>query len=113
MTGGQAEPNPSTLLSDPTADLDQPPPHRFQRRACHTRLLQPPTQRIEQPIGGGMQHQPKLVSPEAVATEPIGKTARFEILDPVLALPTVNVPVVDLLWRTGARRHHEPGVSSL
>ena len=47
-----------------------------------------PPQGVHQPVGRGMQQQPKLVGHEPMATEAIRLYVKLEVLDPVLALPT-------------------------
>jgi len=59
-----------------------------------------------------VQQQPELVGPETVTTEPVGEAPEFEVLDPVLALPPLGIPAVNLLWRIGAGGDHKAGIES-
>ncbi len=113
MTGGQPEANAVAPFPHPAADLDQPQAHVFQRHPGDPGGTGPATDGVEQPVGGGVQQQPKLVGPETVATEAIGETAMLEVLDPVFALAAIDVPVVHLRGRVGAGGDDEAGIGFL
>jgi len=86
MTAGEVEHERerllANLLADPAADLDEAQAQGFELQARHPRLVQEPTQRVEQSVCGGVEQQAELVGPEAMAAEAIGETGVCEVLDP-------------------------------
>jgi hypothetical protein len=91
------------LLAEPAANLDEAQPEGTELRACDPGLDQEPTQRVEQPVGGGVQQQTELVGSAAMAAEAIGEAGVLEVFDPVLRLVPTHVPVVE-----GERREIGP-----
>src|SRR5215204_6168890 len=59
VAGGEAQADPVEPLADPAADLDQAQPQRRQGHAGDPGPVQPPPQRVEQPVGGGVEQQPE------------------------------------------------------
>lgn len=99
MTRCQEEPDDGGQFAHPTTDLDEPQPERVELDALHPSGDQPASQRIEQPVDGGVQQQPELVRHKGVATQPIREAVALQLLDPVLRLTTRDVLVIDGLRR--------------
>ena len=56
MTGSQPQPDPIAQLADATADLEEAQPEGVNLHGAARAVLdQPVSQRIEQPVGRGMQ----------------------------------------------------------
>src|SRR5665213_1409668 len=90
MTLSKMETDLSQQLADPAADLNQPQPEGVELHTRDAKRQQPASERIEQPVRSGMQKQPKLIGPEAMATQSIGEAAPLEILDPLLGFSAVS-----------------------
>ena len=60
-----------------------------------------------------MQEQAELVGPEAMATEPVGKAAVFQIVNPLLGRAALHVPIVERQRSIRAGGDHEAGVGAL
>lgn len=60
-----------------------------------------------------MEQQPELISPEAVATEPVGETRALEVVDPLFGRAALHVPVVEGQRRIGTRSDDEAQVGTL
>jgi hypothetical protein len=112
MTARQVDHDAADPLAHPATDLDETQTERAELESGETCLHEPAPQRIQQPVRGGMQEQPELIGPEAEATEPIGKAAVFQILDPLLGGAALHVPVVEVQRWIGTRRDHEAGVGA-
>jgi hypothetical protein len=99
MTAGQVEVEgecPSVPAgADPAANLDEAQAQRVEVQPGGACRQQRPSQGIEQPVGRRMEEQAKLLGPEAVAAETIGKAGAFEVADPLFGQATVDLPVVE------------------
>ena len=113
MMLGEVQPDLGEELPDPAADLEEAQPEGVELHAGHAAPDQPAAQGIEQPVGGGVQEQPELVGPEAVAAEAIGEAGVLEILDPQLRFAPIDIPVVERLRRIRPAGDHEAGVGAL
>ena len=112
MLLGEVQPNLRQELPHPAGDLEQPEPEGVELHPWYPTLDQPAAQRIQQPVGGGMQEQPELVGPEAVAAQAVGEAGVLEILDPQFGFAPIDIPVVERLRRIGAGGHHETRVGT-
>jgi hypothetical protein len=82
----------SGALADAPTDLERAQAERGQLHALHAGQDQPPAQGVQQPVGRPVQQQPHLIGQEAMPGEPIAKTGRFQVFDPVLRLAAGGVP---------------------
>ena len=96
MLLGEVQPNLRQELPHPAGDLEQPQPEGVELHPWYPTLDQPAAQRIQQPVGGGMQEQPELVGPEAVAAQAVGEAGVLEILDPQFGFAPIDIPVVEV-----------------
>ena len=113
MTAGQVDGHPADSFAHPAADLDQTQAQRGELEAGEPHLPQPASQGIQQPVRGGMQEQAKLVGPETMATEPVGKAAMLEVLDPLFGGAALDIPVVESQRGVRTGRDHEAGIGTL
>ena len=82
--------NAASRLKNAGADFEELGAQSFD--LCRTaRLRQLLTEEVDQVVGGGMQQQAEGVGQETVATQAVGAKAILELLDAVLAFPTVIV----------------------
>src|SRR5215831_12048074 len=101
------------LLTHPAADLDQAEAQRVELHARAAGPYQGAAQCIEQPVGGRVQQQTKLVGPEAMAAEAVGKAGALEILDPELRLAPLHLPIGEReRVQIGAAGHQEAEIAS-
>src|SRR5258708_308796 len=108
---GEVNVNAASRLTDAGADFEQLGTQSFD--LCRTpRLGQLLTEEVDQVVGGGLQQQAEGVGQEAMATQTVGAKAILELLDAVLAFPTVIVESEDLGGRPGAVGNHEAQVGS-
>src|SRR5262249_59635184 len=95
------------------ANLEHAQGEGAERQTGHAHLSEPAPEGIEQPVGGGMQQQAKLVGPEAMAAEAIGKAAVLEVVDPLLGFAAAHIPVVESQWGIETGREDEAGIGTL
>src|SRR5215210_2669864 len=100
-------------LPDPPSDLDEKKPEGIQLHSAHSAGDEFPPQSVHEPVGRGMQQEPKLVGHESMATEAVGFYVKLEVLDPVLALPTARVKRVKLLRMVAPGGNDEAGIGPL
>ena len=56
-----------------------------------------PPQGVHQPVGTSVQEQPELVGDQPMAAQTVRLYVHLEVLDPVLALPTPDVELIEVL----------------
>ena len=56
---------------------------------------------MQQPVGGRRQQEAKLIGPEIAATQAVGETGCFELVDKLFRAPASDVEVVDGQRRIG------------
>ena len=88
-------------LAHPRADLEQAQAQGIELQRRVTLAAQPAAQRVEQPIGGGMQQQAELISPETAVAQAIRDAGALEILDPEFRFAAIDIEV-----SPAARRDH-------
>jgi hypothetical protein len=99
-------------LAHPAADLDETEAQGVQLEAGDAGLHEVAAQRVEQPVGGGMQQEAELIGPEAVAAEAIGEAGVLEVFDPQLRFAPTHVPVVEGERREiGPAGHHKAQIA--
>ncbi len=95
MTAGEVEADAGGAFADTAADLEQAQTERVEVERRVALTAEPTAQRVEEPVGGGVQEQAELVGPEAVVTQAIGDAGALEVLDPECGLAAIDVPVVE------------------
>src|SRR5579884_1779964 len=97
----EVERNAAGELLHGAAHLEQPQPQRVELHPGHAGGGEPAAQGIEEPVGGGVQQQAKLVGPEAMVAEAVGEAGVLQVLDPALDRAPVDVPIVEGGRRVG------------
>jgi len=113
MAAGQVQPDALDVVADPATDFEQPEAQGIQLHAGHAARAEPTSDRVEQPIGGGMKEEPELIGPEGVVTQAIGEAGVFEVLDSELETTTaMDVEVVEGIRLVVAGRDHKADIGS-
>ncbi len=73
MAGGEAQADPVVQLGDTATDLAQTQAQRVHQHRCDAHGHQPAAQRVQEPLGRGVEQQAERVGPEAVITEPVAE----------------------------------------
>src|SRR6266702_4265187 len=109
--GGEVNVDAASGLTNAGADFEELGAQSFD--LCRTpRLRQLLTEEVDQVVGGGMQQQAEGVGQETVATQTVGAKAILELLDAVLAFPTVIVEGEDFRSATGTVGNQKAQVGS-
>jgi hypothetical protein len=88
IAGRQGHLDPGFQLGDPGGDLDQDQADRVELSGAPERGLGRQTaQRVQEPVGGGVDQQPELVGRGAGAGGPVGGEVQLVRLDQVSAWP--------------------------
>src|SRR5579859_5184488 len=95
MTAGEMQADAGEEFTHPATDLEQAQAQGVELERRIALRGEPAAQRIEQPVGGGMEQQPELVGPEAAITEAIGDAGALEVFDPQFGCAAINIPIVE------------------
>jgi hypothetical protein len=108
MTAGEVEVDALEGLPHPPADLDESQPQRPELQMGLVASCEPPTDGVEEPVGGRVEREPELVGPEGMTTQAIGEAAVLEILNAQLGpIAPSGVPVIQRLRRIIPGGHHK------
>src|SRR5258705_914787 len=108
---GEVNVNAASRLTDAGADFEQLGTQSFD--LCRTpRLGQLLTEEVDQVVGGGLQQQAEGVGQEAMAIQTVGAKSILELLDAVLAFPTVIVEGEEFRSATGTVGNHKAQVGA-
>src|SRR5215210_5885960 len=113
MAPGQMQTHLRHQLPDPASDLDEMEPEGIQLHPKRSTLDQLPPQGVQQPVGTSVQEQPELVGHQAWPTQALGLYVQLEVLDPILALPALDVELVEVLGPVCPRADQEARVGPL
>src|SRR5581483_4712857 len=93
VAGGELEADDRPELADAASDLEQAEAQGVELHTGRARRDEPATERVQQPVGRGVEEQAELVGEEAVAAHAVREAGILEVLDPQLRLPAVHIPV--------------------
>ena len=115
IAGRQRDLDPGVHLGDPGGDLDQREPDRVELGVAPERGLgRQAAQRVQQPVGGGVDQQAELVGRGAGAGGPVGGEVQLVRLDQVLGLAALAVDaLVEPARRAGEVGDDEAAVAAL